>query len=532
MMTGMSHLDLNMAYTFPEADPQRDSGLANSSLDDLSVDIMASHQGLPSEQGRSAPSFIFSPPPSNGNLLYPSIDTVDVEESSTPIVPSMPIGMSYVFMQQHQHQGPPSNQSAPTSTSWNIAPMSSQMSALTSNPMHITGDLVYQQLSLALATSGQQKLMTPSHVYSKHGQMQRPRQKKPQLQISTETDVGASALLDDMAAEFTAAYNGQWDAGYGLSPSAPVQVISPSMSTANNIVRTQQSYSWGFVSSPVDSNFSSGASTPLSISSPASYANSEVATSCQSSRATSPSYAGSGIYDSYISERRSHQSSNPIIRSRKSSTSSMGSQGRVSHLRDSSVSFTASSSPAATTSNSSPTSSHQCPKCGQCFAGPAVLVRHIESIHEKLLWNCVGCKSNLSRRDAVTRHINLSPMDSVCRAVSTIGQIKISNGVEVHYEVSSYRAKPLDEVMSRMGKKISTALRREISRSKAAMHRREAGVPEGCFSSEPLSFEQAMMMNVVNEGMEMLEGWEKDGSSKKRCRSPLDDNDMFERKRK
>ncbi|KAG0265407.1 hypothetical protein BG011_004792 [Mortierella polycephala] len=535
MMTGMSHLGLNMAYSLPEADSRRDSGFSNSSLDDLSVGIMTSHQGLPSEQASSAPSFVLSPPPSNDGTLYPPIDTIDVEESSTPIVPSMPIGMSYVFMQQHQHQGPPSvvnNQSAPTSASWNIASMSSQMTALTSSPIYTTDDLVYQQLSLALATSGQQKLMTSPHVYSKHGQVQRPRQKKPHLQISTEADVAAPALLNNMTVEFTAACDGQWDAGYDLSPSAPVQVISPSMSAANNIVRTQQSYPWGFVTSPVESNFSSGTSTPLFTSSPVSYANSEIATSCQSSRAASPSYAGSGIYDGCIPDRRSRQSPNPIIRSRKSSTSSMGSQGRVSHLRDSSASSTASSSPAATTSNSSSTSSHQCPKCGQCFAGPAVLVRHIESIHEKLLWNCVGCKSNLSRRDAVTRHINLSPMDSICRIIGTIGQIKISNGVEAHYEVSSYCAKPLDEVMNRMGKKISTALRREINRSKAAMHRREAGVPEGCVSSELLSFEQAMMMHAVSDDMEMLEDWNQDGSSRKRRRSPLADNDMFERKRR
>ncbi|KAF9121845.1 hypothetical protein BGX30_002345 [Mortierella sp. GBA39] len=99
--------------------------------------------------------------------------------------------------------------------------------------------------------------------------------------------------------------------------------------------------------------------------------------------------------------------------------------------------------------------------------GSSVLVRHIESIHDKLLWNCVGCKSNLSRRDAVTRHINLSPMDSVCRTVGTIGQIKMLNGSEVHYEISSYKAKPLDEVMNRMGKKISATLRQEIDRAKA-----------------------------------------------------------------
>jgi hypothetical protein len=58
-------------------------------------------------------------------------------------------------------------------------------------------------------------------------------------------------------------------------------------------------------------------------------------------------------------------------------------------------------------------------------------------------------------------------MDSICRAVGTIGQIKMLNGSEVHYEISSYKAKPLDEVMNRMGKKISAALRQEIDRAKA-----------------------------------------------------------------
>lgn len=41
------------------------------------------------------------------------------------------------------------------------------------------------------------------------------------------------------------------------------------------------------------------------------------------------------------------------------------------------------------------------------------------------------------------------------------------NGNEIHYEISSYRAKPLDEVMNRMGKKISPAMRREIDLAKA-----------------------------------------------------------------
>ncbi|KAF9968623.1 hypothetical protein BGZ70_001359 [Mortierella alpina] len=57
-------------------------------------------------------------------------------------------------------------------------------------------------------------------------------------------------------------------------------------------------------------------------------------------------------------------------------------------------------------------------------------------------------------------------MESICRTVGRIGQIKTLNGTEVHCEISSYRAKPLDEVMSRMGKKISTELKNEIDRAK------------------------------------------------------------------
>ncbi|KAF9925583.1 hypothetical protein FBU30_004668 [Linnemannia zychae] len=251
--------------------------------------------------------------------------------------------------------------------------------------------------------------------------------------------------------------------------------------------KPQYPSAWGAPSSsPVESCFNSGTSTPSfasSMSPTLSYSSFELGSSSDSSRATSPSYHNhhqshhhgtpyDAPFDRRHRRRDSDASSSLIIRSRKSSTSSTSStasQRRMSTLRESTISSTAPASlpSSATTSSSVSSTTHQCPTCNLCFAGPAVLVRHIESIHDKLLWNCVGCKSNLSRRDAVTRHINLSPMDSICRAVGTIGQIKMLNGSEVHYEVSSYKAKPLDEVMNRMGKKISAALRQEIDRAKA-----------------------------------------------------------------
>ncbi|KAF9325477.1 hypothetical protein BGZ91_002393, partial [Linnemannia elongata] len=471
---------------------RRDSGFAPS-LDELSLGIMASDNNQDREDFKgvlhtlqetaafqssmmssgiihndnSSSSFFISSPtsPSTSSSSSPSTAAIinTYSSSTSPVVPSMPVGIEYPlvneqrqFLQvQQQHlQG-------------------SLFPFLSLHDFHLEHRLLDDVVSAAPAAAN-------------IGQIQRPRQRKPMLHIMTSTESEQQAMMFESS---MSPMSGTWE-----SSSVAPMAASPSMSAANNIVRSgqyqqqqsqqQSNYPWGFVSSPVESSFSSGSSTPLFASPSSSYTQSDMVTSssCQSSRAASPSFAPSSFYENFLTngrriKRRNSECSNLIIRSRKSSTSSTSSivsQRRASTLRESALTpsspstanHSGCSTPAPATSTS--TGTHQCPKCGQRFAGPAVLVRHIESIHDKLLWNCVGCKSNLSRRDAVTRHINLSPMDSICRAVGTIGQIKTSNGAEVHYEISSYRAKPLDEVMNRMGKKISTTLRKEIDRSKAA----------------------------------------------------------------
>ncbi|KAG0328250.1 hypothetical protein BGZ99_005768 [Dissophora globulifera] len=325
----------------------------------------------------------------------------------------------------------------------------------------------------------QQQQQQQQHRSHSDYQIQHPSKqaRSYQLQIMTTLESGVATMYTNSTSD-----NSNTAAG---SPMHPSITGHPYMNHRHH-QHQGQPYSIASSSSPVESCFNSGSSTPsfASSSSSLSHLNSELghgtpsAYSCDSSRPTSPS-----SYDGYLSERRLYRSesestsSSFIVRSRKSSTSSTSSVAsshhrRMSTLRESTTGVTSTAAATTTAAGAviigpSSSSLHQCPKCGQSFAGPAVLVRHIESIHDKLLWNCVGCKSNLSRRDAVTRHINLSPMDSVCRAVGTIGQIKMLNGTEILYEVSPYRAKPLDEVMSRMGKKISTALRREIDMAKA-----------------------------------------------------------------
>ncbi|KAF8954154.1 hypothetical protein BGZ46_002999, partial [Entomortierella lignicola] len=534
---------------------RRDSGFANSSLDELTMSIMSSNKvARPSEHdiqslnniNNNNPSFLLSP-------TTPTSTTSEFE-GSAPAVPSLSNGMDYMlnnvqhmlFAQQQQQQQP------------------SSPSQMTTFPPSIYDMQQQQQQHQSVVTSQQlpvqQTLMSPLQYHPRHGQIQRPRQRKPQLQIMTESDIGQQIPMTVsngnviIANYSTPSVN--WEPCEMNQPSAPV--TSPSMSAASNIIQAgQQGYSWGFVSSPIESSFSSDSSSPFASPS-SSYAHSDLPASCESSRAASPSFNNSSMYDLYLSERRfkrtnSDGSSSLIIRSRKSSTSStssMGSQRRTSNLRESSACSMSASPSSPRTSSTSHT--HQCPKCGQCFAGPAVLVRHLESIHDKLLWNCVGCKSNLSRRDAVTRHINLSPMDSICRAVGTIGQVKTSNGIEVHYEVSSYRAKPLDEVMSRMGKKISNALRKEIDRSKAATRTKEitaASAASGFSTVNPANMNgmpevSAMAMTNVPGGclsssiggdLEMQSDCEEfleDGSSKKRRRSLFPDEITAGRKKK
>ncbi|KAF9898247.1 hypothetical protein BX616_004290, partial [Lobosporangium transversale] len=537
---------------------RRDSGIAHSSLDDLSIGSAPINSANQSPEGdlkggaasSSLPSTHRSIDNSKNNnstnnstspsYLLPSqstsISTTDVE-GSTPIVPSMSNRMDYMFnnmsrmlVVQPQQQRPvtsitttttatglqgrttPASSSNPDS--WPFPPTSQTATVAQTtegSPMSALYDIQQQPMAASQQQAIPQQGLIPSLQYDpRYGQPQRSQQQpRSPVHVMAESRMAqpSTPLFD---AGFSKQPSLQWEQSPSFEPghhhyssSSASAVASPSMTAANDIVQTcQQGYfnycppSWGsMVSSPIESSSSSGSSTPLFASPPLStYAYSELAAaSCDSSRAASPSFPPvtatltTVAYDAYLSERRTRRlesdknnSSSLTIRSRKSSTSSNSSVGsqpyrRTSNLRETSNHNTLRMGPnTSSSSTSSSSSSHQCPKCGQCFAGLAVLARHIESIHDKLLWNCVGCKSNLSRRDAVTRHINLSPMDSICRAVGTIGQVKLTNGVEVHYEVSSYRAKPLEEVMSRMGKKIPTQLRKEIDRSKATMQMREA----------------------------------------------------------
>ncbi|KAG0290762.1 hypothetical protein BGZ96_005802 [Linnemannia gamsii] len=515
----------------------------------------------------SGPSFFLSTPtsPSSSTSSSSSPSTAAINNtasssSGTPVVPSMPFGIEFPLineqrqflqvqqLQQQQHFQPSTAETAAAVVGDTLP---SPPSSCTASPWNTDFSIMQSQQQQQQQSQQQPTLLSPLQYHPRQGQIQRPRQRKPMLQIMTSSESEQQAMIFNSS---LSPMSGPWES----SPSVGPMAASPSMSAANNIVRAgqyqqqpqqsqQSSYPWGFVSSPVESSFSSGSSTPLFASPSSSYAHSDMAanSSCQSSRAASPSFAPSTLYENFlVNERRikrmDHDSSNLIIRSRKSSTSStssMASQRRASTLRESSLipsspattNHSSCSTPAPTTTpSSSSTGTHQCPKCGQRFAGPAVLVRHIESIHDKLLWNCVGCKSNLSRRDAVTRHINLSPMDSICRAVGTIGQIKTSNGAEVHYEISSYRAKPLDEVMNRMGKKISPTLRKEIDRSKTvALQQQQQQQHQHSQQYHPYQHQyQAMMMEdieMLQEHDDMME----DELTKKRRRSSMVVDEAF-----
>ncbi|KFH73283.1 hypothetical protein MVEG_00501 [Podila verticillata NRRL 6337] len=321
----------------------------------------------------------------------------------------------------------------------------------------------------------QQQQKLPRAIKSK------PKHLRRRLHVMTSLDSGIASMYPTGATQLTKDF---------ITTTSPNTTMAPG-----------PGYTWGHTSSPVESNFS-GSSTPsfASLSPSLSHSsNSEASASCESSRATSPSSLT--VHESNLcapnqpeGRKQLSETDSSIIRARKSSTSSTSSAGstskrRMSTLRESTVNDASSSTTSPITSTAS---SHQCPQCEQYFAGPAVLVRHIESIHDKLLWNCVGCKSNLSRRDAVTRHINLSPMDSICRAVGTIGQIKMMNGSEVHYEISTYRAKPLEEVMGRM-----SAKRASVSSPSADVQTKEFG----CVKVEPQDEEE----DIDADGMEEIE---------------------------
>ncbi|KAF9338554.1 hypothetical protein BGZ91_008541 [Linnemannia elongata] len=338
-------------------------------------------------------------------------------------------------------------------TPWNID------IATSSNP---TANAQLQLTSAPYISIPAKSTPTPSSEGGCGGQTthrsKQQQQQQQQLQIMTSFDSGIASMYPHISGSH---HHHGLDLSVATSlvsqQQQPSCITSPAQQAAMSAhfqgqPQYQQHASWGMAattSSPVDSSFNSGSSTPSftsSMSPTMSYSSFELGSSGDSSRATSPSHHNQHQHHHYHHHttpydapshferrhrRRDSDASSLIIRSRKSSTSS--------------------------TSSTSSNASH----------------RRMSTLREStlpstpLLWNCVGCKSNLSRRDAVTRHINLSPMDSVCRAVGTIGQIKMLNGSEVHYEISSYKAKPLDEVMNRMGKKISAALRQEIDRAKA-----------------------------------------------------------------
>ncbi|KAF9293514.1 hypothetical protein BGZ88_005280 [Linnemannia elongata] len=469
---------------------RRDSGFAPS-LDELSLGIMASDNNQDREDFKgvlhtlqetaafqssmmssgiihndnSSSSFFISSPtsPSTSSSSSPSTAAIinTYSSSASPVVPSMPVGIEYPLVNEQRQFLQVQQQHLQGSAAATIVAAVGDAHSSPSSPC--TTSTWSTDFSMMSSQQHQQQptLLSPLQYHPRQGQIQRPRQRKPMLHIMTSTESEQQAMMFNRS---MSPMSGTWE-----SSSVAPMAASPSIS------------------------------------------------SCQSSRAASPSFAPSSLYENFLTnerriKRRNSECSNLIIRSRKSSTSSTSSivsQRRASTLRESALTpsspstanHSGCSTPAPATSTS--TGTHQCPKCGQRFAGPAVLVRHIESIHDKLLWNCVGCKSNLSRRDAVTRHINLSPMDSICRAVGTIGQIKTSNGAEVHYEISSYRAKPLDEVMNRMGKKISTTLRKEIDRSKAAaLQQQQQQQQQHSQQYHPYQHQyQAMMM----EDIEMLQ---------------------------
>ncbi|KAF9158853.1 hypothetical protein DFQ26_007171 [Actinomortierella ambigua] len=182
-----------------------------------------------------------------------------------------------------------------------------------------------------------------------------------------------------------------------------------------------------------------------------------------SSQPSSPITSATGFVSANASRHRksslSISSSSSLSSTCSSSSSPSMSSGTTS--KPPSVPNTPSSpssSSATTTTTASAPEVHACLECDMTFAGPAVLLRHQESIHKKIAWCCMGCGSRLCRRDAVTRHMNLSPTGSVCRQVGEIGQLNKVGEEYVVVERNPYIAKPLRVVLTKMGKRLPPGL--------------------------------------------------------------------------
>ncbi|KAG0253084.1 hypothetical protein DFQ27_007657 [Actinomortierella ambigua] len=182
-----------------------------------------------------------------------------------------------------------------------------------------------------------------------------------------------------------------------------------------------------------------------------------------SSQPSSPITSATGFVSANASRHRksslSISSSSSLSSTCSSSSSPSMSSGTTSKPPSvpNTPSSPSSSSATPTTTASAP-EVHACLECDMTFAGPAVLLRHQESIHKKIAWCCMGCGSRLCRRDAVTRHMNLSPTGSVCRQVGEIGQLNKVGEEYVVVERNPYIAKPLRVVLTKMGKRLPPGL--------------------------------------------------------------------------
>ncbi|KAG0231940.1 hypothetical protein BGW42_008540 [Actinomortierella wolfii] len=182
-----------------------------------------------------------------------------------------------------------------------------------------------------------------------------------------------------------------------------------------------------------------------------------------SSQPSSPITSANGLASANASRHRksslSISSSSSLSSSCSTSSSPSLSSGSTNNTSAPSTPCSSSSTSAAVTGvSSSGPDVHACLECDMTFAGPAVLLRHQESIHKKIAWCCMGCGSRLCRRDAVTRHMNLSPTGSVCRQVGEIGQLNKVGDEYVVVERNPYVAKPLRVVLTKMGKRLPPGL--------------------------------------------------------------------------